>query len=512
MLYTSLLYTAEQVRQLDRLAIAGLPDVAESGVPGIQLMKRAGRSVLEILLECWPHPEQVTVYCGTGNNGGDGYIVAALAKQRNIPVTVIQVGDHHKLAGDARRAREFAVEHGVSMRVFDPHYMPETGIVVDALLGIGLNGDVREPCASAIRQVNASGLPVLAVDIPSGLDSDTGAIHGECVQAELTVSFIGLKRGLFTADGPQYSGEVFFDDLDVMPEIYETVRDEVTKLALDDLLPLLPERSRNSHKGDYGHVLVIGGDNGYGGAVLMAAETAARCGAGLVSVATQAQHVPAILARRPEIMAHAVATHHDLLPLLAKASVIAIGPGLGRSAWSEQMLFHTLQFAQLHNIPLVMDADALNMLAEGRVVSAVPAETILTPHPGEAAKLLRVETAVVQRDRFAALQLLRAKFNTTVILKGAGTLVAGERLSLCAAGNPGMSSGGMGDVLTGVLAGLLAQHLSPSQAAELGVCVHSVAADLVAAGAADEGKGERGMLATDLVPVIRQLLNPDRDD
>jgi NAD(P)H-hydrate epimerase len=502
-LYTSLLYTAAQVRELDRLAISGLPDVAESGIPGIQLMKRAGKSVFDTVLECWPKPERLTVYCGTGNNGGDGYIIAAFAQQRNIPVTVIQVGNHSKLRGDARRAGKFAREQSVEMRIFDVTVMPEEGLIIDALLGTGLSGDVRAPFKQAIEQINASGLPVIAVDIPSGLNSDTGNICSVCVNAEITVSFIGLKRGLFTACGSEVSGEVFFDDLDVAPEIYEQVDDEVHKLDLDELLHGLPERHRNSHKGDYGHVLIIGGDHGTGGAVLMAAESAAHCGAGLVSVATQAEHIPALLARRPEVMAHTVAHHHALLPLLEKATVIVIGPGLGQTPWSEQLLYHALQHAQQHKVPLVLDADALNLLAEGRVVSAVPTNAILTPHPGEAAKLLQTTTQLVQQDRFAAVQALQEKYRATVVLKGAGTLIAAEgQIALCPYGNPGMSSGGMGDVLSGVLGALLAQHLTPQQAAALGVCLHSHAADCAA-----EEKGERGLLATDLIPLLQQRIN-----
>jgi NAD(P)H-hydrate epimerase len=497
------LYTAAQVRELDRLAIAGLPDVAESGIPGIQLMKRAAKSVFDTVLECWPNPERLTVYCGTGNNGGDGYLVAALAKLRNIPVCVIQVGDHSQLKGDAKRACKFAREQSVEMRAFDANDIPEEGLIIDGLLGTGLNGDVRAPFKPAIEQINASDLPVIAVDIPSGLNSDTGNVCGVCVNAELTVSFIGLKRGLFTANGPEVCGEVFFDDLDVAPEIYEQLHDEVHKLDLDALLQGLPERHRNSHKGNYGHVLVIGGNHGYGGAVLMAAESATRCGAGLVSVATQAEHITAILARRPEIMAHAVAHHHALLPLLEKATAIVIGPGLGQTPWSEQMLYHTVEYARQHEIPLVMDADALNMLAAGRVVSAVPANTILTPHPGEAAKLLQASTQAVQEDRFAAVQALQEKYRATVVLKGAGTLVAADgQIALCPYGNPGMSSGGMGDVLSGVLGALLAQHLAPQQAAALGVCLHSHAADCAAG-----QHGERGLLATDLVPFLQPLIN-----
>lgn len=497
---SSLLYTAAQVRELDRLAIAG-------GIPGIQLMKRAGKAVLDILLECWSQPELITVYCGTGNNGGDGYMVAALAAQRQIPLRVIQVGDHRQLKGDAKQAREFAVAQNVEMIPLQDAVIPEAGIIVDALLGIGLSGDVRADFQLAIEQINLGVLPVLAIDIPSGLNSDTGSVCGMCVTADLTVSFIGLKRGLFTAKGPEHCGEIFFEDLDVLPERDSGVTSSVVKLELESALQNLAPRKPTAHKGDFGHVLVIGGDcgpgYGYGGAVLMAAESAMRCGAGLVSVATHAEHVAAMLARRPEVMACAVENHHALLPLLQKATVIIMGPGLGQSSWSEQMLYHSVQHAIEHDLPMVMDADALNILAEARIIKTLPQRVILTPHPAEAARLLKISTHAVQQDRFAAAQQLQQKYQATVVLKGAGTVVASaEGMSLCDYGNPGMATGGMGDVLSGVLGALLAQHLSPAQTAELGVCLHAAAADVLA-----EENGERGLLATDLAPVMRELMH-----
>lgn len=505
-LYTSLLYTAAQTRELDRLAIQGLPD-GEPGVPGIVLMKRAGRAALDILQECWPRPEVITVYCGSGNNGGDGYILAALAQERGLPVAVVEVGDAGQRRGDAKLARDFALATGVPFQSLDTA-APANGVIVDALLGTGLAGAARSPCREAIQSINASGLPVLAIDIPSGLDSDTGAIaggaQGVAVKADLTVSFIALKRGLFTACGPEHCGEIFYDDLEVAPAIFESVQGEVSRLDLDEERLHLPARKRDAHKGVFGHVLVIGGEQGYGGAALMAAETAARCGAGLVSVATRACHVSGMLARRPELMVHAVDNHHALEPLLAKASVIVLGPGLGREPWAEQLFYHALQYTAAHDVPVVLDADALYLLTEKRLIKTWPARCVLTPHPGEAAHLLGCGVDAVSSDRFAAVQQLATAFRATVVLKGAGTLVAsGTSLALCAYGNPGMASGGMGDVLSGVIAALLAQKFSLCDAAQLGVCVHAAAADELA-----QAEGERGLLATDLIPVIRRLLNP----
>lgn len=494
------LYSASQVRELDRIAIE------ERGIPGIVLMKRAARATLDALLERWPSPHCITVYCGAGNNGGDGYIVAALARQQGIPVEVIQVAAPDKLTGDARRAYEFACQEQVSCILYGNADTPESGVIVDAMLGTGASGTVRGDFATAIRVINASGLPVVAVDIPSGLCSDAGAILGDCVAANLTVSFIGLKRGLLTARGPAFTGELVFDDLDVPDDIYDQIRADVRVLDWPHLFSLLAPRPADAHKGLFGHVMIIGGELGYGGAVTMAAEAALSTGAGLVSVATRPEHVSAVLARCPEVMAVGVTSGQSLEPWLSRPTVLVIGPGLGRTPWSEQML----QRAVASGLPMVVDADALNILSEGRVAAnADSSGWLLTPHPGEAARLLGVDAAEVQRDRFAAVTALQQKYSGTVLLKGAGTLIASatgsaaeSAITLCPYGNPGMATGGMGDVLSGVLGALLAQGFTLSQAAQLGACLHALAADDAA-----EHLGQLGLRATDLFAPLRARLN-----
>jgi NAD(P)H-hydrate epimerase len=292
-------------------------------------------------------------------------------------------------------------------------------------------------------------------------------------------------------------------NLDIPAATYNEVAPSVERLSLGDLLPLLAPRAADAHKGDFGHVMVIGGDSGYGGAALMAAEAAARTGAGKVSVATRPEHVSAILARRPEIMACGVVSGQELEPLLVRPTLLVVGPGLGRTPWSEQML----QQAIKSGLPLVLDADALNILAEGRVVPVAGHQQhspwLLTPHPAEAARLLGITTAEVQADRFAAVRAISARYNASVILKGAGSLVASSDglIGLVTDGNPGMATGGMGDVLSGILGGLLAQGLNTHDAARLGAVVHACAADLAA-----EDQGQRGLLATDLIPYLGQLL------
>ena len=491
------LYTAAQTRELDRIAIE------ELGIPGIRLMSRAGRAAFDLLSELWPEPACLHVFCGTGNNGGDGYILASLARAQRIPVTVHQLGDADKIGGDALTARNKALAEGVEVRPFEDAVELIDGVVVDALLGTGLSGAVRGPSRAAIAAINASGLPVLAIDIPSGLCSDTGRVLGCAVIADCTITFIGLKRGLLTGEAPSYVGGLSYTDLAVPMQAYEGVAADCFYLQLEQQLSLLPARLPHAHKGMFGHVLIVGGDEGMAGAALMAAEAAARCGAGLVSAATRPDHVAAFVTRRPEIMARGVSGGNELLPLLDKPTVIAVGPGLGTSPWSQQLL----QRVTDTDLPLVMDADALNLLGAGDIVPARQrANWILTPHPGEAARLLQVAGADIQADRFAAVQALQQRYGGVVVLKGAGTLVCGgAEVFLSPYCNPGMASGGMGDVLSGVLAALLAQGLSPLQAACLGVCLHGHAAELAGA------DGAVGMLATDLMPPLRSLLG-DWDD
>ena len=491
MLGTERLYTAAQTRALDHCAIH------EHAIPGITLMARAAQTSFRYLLESWPTVERLQVLCGTGNNGGDGFLVADLAHKRGIDVTVLQVGDPGKISGDAHLAREQAIDNGVPFVSFAGAPLESAGVVVDALLGTGLGGDVRGDYVAAIRAINDSGAAVLAVDIPSGLCSDTGRILGCAVRADLTVTFIGLKRGLFTLDASDHVGVLQFADLGVPLGVYDAVPSECSRLELEFLLDRLPPRPAGAHKGLYGNVLVVGGDFGMAGAAAMAAEAALRCGAGLVRVATRPEHVAALVARVPEVMPTGISSGEDFEPLLAASDVLVVGPGLGQSPWSE----HLLQRSLLSGKPIVLDADALNLVASHKAELTADGVRLITPHPGEAGRLLGCATAEVQQDRFAAASALAQRYRAVTVLKGSGSIIAGEDEQLLSDyGNPGMASGGMGDVLSGVLGALLAQKLPALEAAALGVCLHGAAADI----AAEDGM--RGLAATDLIPVMRGLL------
>lgn len=489
------LHTAEETRALDAALIA-------NGISSIALMKKAARAALETLLAHWQNPACITVFCGSGNNGGDGYLLAAVAQEKNISAQVIAVGAAEKFTADTLQAHAYALQNGVAILPWQRDMdVPSASVIVDALLGTGSNGAPHHAYAAAITAINDSGLPVLALDLPSGVDADTGCAEGVAAVADVTLTFVALKRGLFTADAPDFVGTIEYASLGA-EALNPQEEYDCERLDLTDLLDALPPRQRTAHKGLFGHVMVIGGDSGMGGAVLMATEAAARCGAGLISAATRPEHVSAVLARRPEIMVAGVTSGQALEPLLEKPTVLVVGPGLGRSAWSEQML----QQATLSGLPLVLDADALNLLAEGRVVREPRRDNwVLTPHPAEAARLLNITTADVQRDRFAAVRALQQRYGGVIVLKGAGTLVCGTSgvIGACTGGNPGMASGGMGDVLAGIIGSLLAQDVDAEEAAKLGVCLHAEAADSAA-----EEHGERGLLASDLMAHLQALVNP----
>ncbi len=487
------LFRAKSVAELDRIAIE------ERDIPGTVLMKRAGRSLLTEILESFGAPGLLSIFCGSGNNAGDGYMLAALAAAKNIQVQVIELSQ--KLTADASSARKFAAEANVSFIPFDNSLSIEQGIIVDCLLGTGFKGALRQPYGEAIQIINDSGLPLVAADIPSGLNADTGHIAEVAVQANITVTFIGAKQGLFTGQGPAVCGEIILDSLDVPDDIYTEVPASAELLDMTDLLDYLPQLSIDGHKTQRGHSMIVGGERGYGGAAIMAAEACLKTGAGMTSLATRPEHVAPMLVRQPEVMSSPVVSGQELEPLLERPDVLVVGPGLGRSSWSEQLL----QKAVAAGLPMVLDADGLNILAEGRVVANPDgSQWVLTPHAGEAARLLGITVAEVQADRFAAVRHLQEKYGAVVLLKGPGTLIAGpnEVTKVCPYGNPAMATAGMGDILSGIIGALIAQGCDLQTAAELGCCLHSSAADLAA-----EVQGQRGLVATDLITHLGSLLN-----
>jgi NAD(P)H-hydrate epimerase len=488
------LYRAEQVRELDRIAIE------ELGIPGETLMERAGIAAFDELRRTWPAARRLSIVCGPGNNGGDGFVLARHAAAAGYTVQVALLGDAGRLRGAAGTACQRVRDSGLEIQAYTAASLDGADAIIDALFGTGLAREVQGAWAACIKDMNRSPAPVLAMDIPSGLNADTGRVLGVCVSAELSVSFIGLKQGMFTGDARNCCGRVVFDDLGVPAALYERVTASVRRADMASLQGILGKRRRSDHKGSFGHVLIIGGDVGFAGAARMAGEAAARGGAGLTSIATRAAHAGVLASQRPELMCHGIEDLGSLAPLLERATVVVAGPGLGRGEWGRAMLDAALACSQ----PLVLDADALTLLAEspGKNQGAGQAR-VVTPHPGEAGRLLGCSTAEIAADRFAAARAIAGRYSATAVLKGAGTLVCGpgESIWVCAGGNPGMGSGGMGDVLSGVIAALLAQGLEPALAARAGVVLHAAAADVAAA------DGERGMLAGDLMAPLRTLVN-----
>jgi NAD(P)H-hydrate epimerase len=485
------LYSTAQVRALDAHAIK------ELGIPGYVLMKRAGEAALRYLRTRWPMAHRIVIVCGKGNNAGDGYVLGRFAHAAGLTVTLLSAVDAEQLGGDAKLAYEDFKSSGGQVHAFAPELLGQGDVIVDALLGTGLKGGVREDLGRVIERINLSGRPVFAIDVPSGLDSDTGIPLGHTVRADCTITFVGLKTGLFIGDGPEYTGTVYFDDLEIAAPPASQFKPGLERIVDSEIQRALPRRARAAHKGNFGRVLIIGSGSGMPGATRLSGEACLRVGAGLVTVAVAPENVAAISSGRPELICLALTNVSDLDEALERAEIIAIGPGLGRTQWASD----ALQAVLATDKPLVVDADALNLIAE----AGVPPRHnwILTPHPGEAGRLLDISTEEIQADRLSALDRLVARYGGTVVLKGAGTVVGtkGRIPALCERGNPGMASAGTGDVLTGAVAGILAQCRDTWLAARVGVLVHAMAGDAAAR------TGERGLIASDIARELHNCVN-----
>lgn len=471
------------------------------GGDAFESMRRAGRAAWRCALRNWPQAQRLVVVCGPGNNGGDGYVLARHALDGGRDARVVHLPGHAPRSQQARRACEEFRARGGRIVEFSGELAPAE-LLVDALFGIGL-ADAPDPAAKAlIDAMNAHRAPRLALDVPSGVDASRGRVPGAAVRAARTLEFIAPKTGLRTGAALDHVGELELADLDLPRDMFDGVMPQAELLGTEQLRAWLRPRLRDVNKGTFGRVLCIGGDLGGGGAIALCGDAALRSGAGLVETLTREVHVAGLLARRPEVMARAVERAEDLAVPLAQASVVAIGPGLGQASWGRVLLKAALGAGK----PAVIDADALNLLA-ARDSDAALAGSILTPHPGEAARLLSITTAEVQADRLLAARILAVNFDAVVVLKGAGTIVAapGRTPRIIGAGNPGMAVGGMGDLLTGVIASLHAQGLNAFDAAACGALLHACAGD-----AAAHAGGERGMLPSDLLPHLRRFANPER--
>jgi hydroxyethylthiazole kinase-like uncharacterized protein yjeF len=480
------LYSTSTIRACEKMAMDAM------GWSEDFLMEKAGLAAFLAIESRFSSLHHWAIFCGSGNNAGDGYIVARLAQEAGHDVTVYQYQSLSHLPPTARQAASLAIAAGLVCHSLEDLLMSdlefEADLLIDALFGIGLSRPIEGDLALMIEWMNRRELPLIALDIPSGLEANTGQILGIAIQATLTVTFIGRKTGMMTLNGPDCCGEIIDASIDLEPFLAQCSSKAMVYDGEADYAAW-PRRLRNSHKGDFGHVLMIGGGVGMPGALAMAAKAAYRIGAGLVTVALHPMYAHQPLADCSEAMIYGVASAEALAPLLERASVCLIGPGLGVDAWALS-LYQAAISAQL---PMVIDASALRLLADD------PQHDdgwILTPHPGEAGVLLGTDSSTVQANRYEAVQQLQAQYGGTIILKGIGSLIATDEahLSLMTTGNPGMATAGMGDVLSGIIVGLLAQGFSSREASKLGAWLHGRAGD-----AASTVFGERGLMATDLM-------------
>ncbi len=496
---TQPLYTAAQVQRLDKCAIK------DHGIPGINLMELAGSRVFEQAALKFPESRNWLIFCGGGNNGGDGYIVARLASEAGLNVVVCALKSMDSLSGDAAEAALRWREAGGETRSWPVPDIDRYDLLVDALLGTGLDRAPVGHYGDAIELINRTIAGVVAVDIPSGLNADTGQVMGKAVEADLTVTFIGRKRGMYTAHGPDFAGSIKFSDLQTPDSVRDSVTDSGILIRENIIRENLPPRRRNSHKGSFGWVLGVGSNTGMSGALRLCGEAALRSGAGKVTLATHPAHADLLNLTCPELMVRGIERQEQLHNLLQQVDVVATGTGLGQDSWAEELFRVCLKT----KARVVLDADGLNILADLFTEMAdgdIPlGNWILTPHPAEAGRLLGIQASEVQHDRVTRAQQLAQRYNAVVVLKGCGTVIAdyNGRYAICPLGNPGMASAGSGDVLTGVIAALVAQGLSLWDAATTGVVAHARAGDIAASQV-----GERGMLASDITQQLPTVLNP----
>lgn len=490
------LYTSEQIKRSEQ-------KIAEHyRFPLYDLMLKAGQAVFEYCQARFPNAEHWLVVCGKGNNGGDGYVVADLARSRGFTVSLVELESCTDNQGDAAKARQHYISRwGVpqlATNELDLAVQPD--VVIDALLGTGLSGKVRSDYAEIIHHINAMAAPVVAVDLPSGLNADTGQAMGTAVRASATVSFIGVKCGLVTGEARHYCGELHFAPLDIATQtLHQFEPSNIQVISDESLSGFTRQRSAIAHKGSHGRLLIVGGAAGMLGAVRLASGAALRVGAGLVKACVDVQSMPALQAGQAELMASD--WEQCSQQQLAWADSLVLGPGLGQCAKADSVCKSVFEHQFKANCAgIVVDADGLNYLAKH---PSTHGHWVLTPHPGEAARLLNCSIQEVERDRYAAVAALWQRYRGIIVLKGAGTLICdGHTTWVCTQGNPGMATGGMGDVLAGLIGAFIAQGYSLGQATLLGVYIHSLSADVCA-----EQSGEIGLLASDLIPELRKVIN-----
>jgi len=497
---TSLTHHAYKVNQLQRYEA----DAAQViGINLWQLMQRAGTAVFQQILAKYPTARELVIICGKGNNGGDGYIIAKLAHQAGLAVTVLVNGMRESIVDNAQQALNQLDDCPVNITFYrDVESIQQAvknfqgDLLIDCLFGIGFNGSLSSSYLQLISEINNVPCPRVSVDVPSGLNADLGTVSTVAVKATLTVTLIAYKQGLLSGQAANYVGNLQLEPLGINQALAQVTK-AVCFVQNKKNLPVIPPRLPCSHKGHVGLLLAVGGSHAYTGAICLAAEAALRSGASLVSVCCHEMSRTTLLTRRPELMIAANSVQAlSCSPVIEKAKSIILGPGLGQDTWSLALFDFVIQLPQ----PKVIDADALRLLAEKPSKNS---QWILTPHPGEAAALLACSIAEIEADRFSAVKKIAQQYGGICVLKGAGTLISDGNITwINSTGNPGMASGGMGDVLSGIIGALILQTGDILSAARLGVYIHGLAADIIA-----QKHGQIGLLASDLAPEIQRLIN-----
>jgi hydroxyethylthiazole kinase-like uncharacterized protein yjeF len=463
---------AEQMRAADAHAISTL------NIPSLTLMENAARCVADIVLRKNPQQRRVLVVCGKGNNGGDGFAAARLLKEAGWNPIVLLLGNVSELKTDS--AENWSRAHSAGVTCLEDaagerleNLIAETDLIIDALFGTGLTKSLEGVYSAAVQQINRAGKEVISIDVPSGVSSDSGALVGPSVKANATIALAALKYSHILSPACKMCGETYVVDIGIPTESTTVV------VRANDIRRFLPHRPMDSHKGTFGHSVIVGGSRGKTGAAYMAGKSALRCGAGLVTIACSSEIQPVIASLGPELMTLAVDSPADLMPFLSDKIAAAIGPGIGTSTETNKLFQEVVtQFKG----PLLIDADGLNLLAKDKtsLLKRKKSSTILTPHPGEMARLMKTDTVSVQKERVAMAKKLAAELSAIVVLKGYRTIVAhpDEKAWIVPTGGQALASAGTGDVLTGIITGFLSQGLKPVEAALAGVYLHGLTSNI----------------------------------
>jgi hydroxyethylthiazole kinase-like uncharacterized protein yjeF len=486
------IYTAEQVRAFEKNSFIKEGD-------DLRVMMEAAKQSVEILNKDFSTSEFL-ILCGPGNNGGDGYFIGIGLSELKKCVKFIDVLGHVKKSPLCEHAFKAAQDSDFINAKTLKDISSKT-VIVDAIFGIGGRIDLGSELEEILSGCNRFESKI-AIDVPTGLDSNTGEISQACFNADQTITFIGYKLGQRINEGKNYCGKLILKDLGFTMD--ENVSPTVKELSFEDIKSNIPKRKENSHKGDHGKLLIIAGDEGYGGAGTLVSETAIKTGAGLVKLLTRECYVASALARNPEVMVFGGDNAQDLESHFSWAEVFVCGPGMFHNYWSEQMLYKLIEYAQQNAVPTLLDAGALRLLEiEAFAQLTLPENLIMTPHPGEAAGLLNISVKEVQADRLKAAKDLHLKFGGIVVLKGHGTIIYdGNTPYLCSVGGPELGIAGSGDVLSGLIGSLVSQGLEPMDAAIAGVALHSGAGNQFT-----KNTGVIGLTASEIIPLIRDLLN-----